>query len=91
MTTKIQFFEPLVGRCVHCWLLVLFMACSPSPVSFHDWQVSHFHPYDKHIIALLLFSKEAIVPDGDDYLEAGDHVIIFSLPEAIREVEEFFS
>jgi len=33
----------------------------------------------------------AIVPFGEDHFEAGDHVVVFSLPEATSEVVKFFS
>jgi len=43
------------------------------------------------IVGAIVRNGEAIVPDGDDHFEAGDHVIVFSLPEAAPEVARFFS
>lgn len=43
------------------------------------------------IVGAIVRGDQAIVPDGDDHFEAGDHVIVFSLPEAAAEVGKFFS
>ncbi len=39
-----------------------------------------------------IFRKETfMIPRGDTEIQAGDHVIIFALPEAVGEIEHFFS
>lgn len=43
------------------------------------------------IVGAIVRGDDAIVPSGDDHLEAGDHVIVFSLPEAATAVAKFFS
>ncbi len=43
------------------------------------------------IVGAIVRGEEAIVPSGDDHFEAGDHVIVFSLPEAAQAVTEYFS
>lgn len=43
------------------------------------------------IIGVIVRREKVIIPGGDDHLEPGDHVIIFTLPEAISHVGEFFS
>jgi len=43
------------------------------------------------IVGAIVRGNETIVPDGDDHFEAGDHVIVFSLPESAVDVARFFS
>lgn len=43
------------------------------------------------IIGAVVREEEVLIPRGDDRLEAGDHVIVFTLPESIDRVEKFFS
>jgi len=43
------------------------------------------------IIGAITRGGEVIIPSGDDDLRAGDHVIVFALPDAVVPVEEFFS
>jgi trk system potassium uptake protein TrkA len=43
------------------------------------------------IVGAIVRGDEAIVPGGDDHFEPGDHVIVFSLPEAAAAVADFFS
>jgi trk system potassium uptake protein TrkA len=43
------------------------------------------------IVGAIVRGEEAIVPSGDDHFEAGDHVIVFSLPESAKAVARFFS
>jgi trk system potassium uptake protein TrkA len=43
------------------------------------------------IIGALVRAEEVIIPGGEDQLAAGDRAVIFSLPEAVAGVEEFFS
>ncbi|MHB0958124.1 MAG: Trk system potassium transporter TrkA [Pirellulaceae bacterium] len=43
------------------------------------------------IVGAIVRGDEGIVPSGDDCFEAGDHVIVFSLPEAAAAVSKFFS
>ena len=43
------------------------------------------------IVGAIVRGQEAIVPDGDDHFEAGDHVVVFSLPASAAAVAEFFS
>lgn len=46
---------------------------------------------DGCVVGAIIRGEEAIVPFGDDHFEAGDHVVVFSLPEASAEVAQFFS
>jgi trk system potassium uptake protein TrkA len=43
------------------------------------------------VVGAIVRGDDAIVPFGEDHFEAGDHVVVFSLPEATSEVVEFFS
>jgi trk system potassium uptake protein len=43
------------------------------------------------IVGAIVRGEEAIVPSGDDCFEAGDHVIVFSLPDAVKAVSKYFS
>jgi trk system potassium uptake protein TrkA len=43
------------------------------------------------IIGVIVRGEQVVIPSGEDHLEAGDHVIVFTLPEAIAAVERFFS
>jgi trk system potassium uptake protein TrkA len=43
------------------------------------------------IVGAIVRGNEAIVPSGDDHFEVGDHVVVFSLPESVSAVAEFFS
>ena len=43
------------------------------------------------VVGAIVRGDGAIVPFGEDHFEAGDHVVVFSLPEATSEVVEFFS
>jgi trk system potassium uptake protein TrkA len=43
------------------------------------------------LIGIIVRGEEVVIPGGEDRLEAGDHVIVFTLPEAISRVERFFA
>lgn len=43
------------------------------------------------IVGVIVRGERVVVPSGGDTLEAGDHVVVFSLPEAIPRVERFFT
>jgi len=43
------------------------------------------------IVGAITRGEEVIIPGGDDVMKADDHVIVFALPGAVAEVEEFFS
>ena len=43
------------------------------------------------VVGAIVREDQAIVPTGDDQFLAGDHVVVFSLPEAVPEVSKFFS
>lgn len=43
------------------------------------------------VVGAIVRGDEAIVPFGDDCFEAGDHVVVFSLPESNAETVRFFS
>lgn len=43
------------------------------------------------IVGAIIRGDDAIVPSGDDHFEAGDHVVVFSLPEVAAAVGQFFS
>jgi trk system potassium uptake protein TrkA len=43
------------------------------------------------IIGAVLREEEVIIPDGEHQLAAGDRAVVFTLPEAVVSVEEFFS
>jgi trk system potassium uptake protein TrkA len=42
------------------------------------------------IIGVIVRGEKVLVAGGADRLEAGDHVIVFTLPEAVPDVEKFF-
>jgi trk system potassium uptake protein len=42
------------------------------------------------VVGAIIRDTEVISPRGDDRIEAGDHVVIFALPEAIPDVERLF-
>jgi trk system potassium uptake protein TrkA len=46
---------------------------------------------DGAIVGAIVRGETAIVPSGEDQFEADDHVIVFSLPEAVAAVSRFFS
>ena len=41
-------------------------------------------------IGAIVRDEQVIIPGGDDRLAAGDHIIVFALPEAVPAVERFF-
>jgi len=43
------------------------------------------------LIGAIVRAKKVIIPSGSDVLLAGDHVIVFALPEAVSKVEQFFT
>jgi trk system potassium uptake protein TrkA len=43
------------------------------------------------IIGVIVRNGQVVIPGGEDTMKAGDHVIVFALPEAISPVEHFFS
>lgn len=43
------------------------------------------------VIGVVVRGAQVLIPGGEDRLEPGDHVVIFTLPEAIARVERFFS
>lgn len=43
------------------------------------------------VVGVIVRGDEVVIPSGDDHLDEGDHVIVFTLPEAISRVERFFS
>jgi trk system potassium uptake protein TrkA len=43
------------------------------------------------IIGVIVRGEQVVIPGGEDHLEPGDHVVVFTLPEAIARVERFFS
>ena len=43
------------------------------------------------IIGVIVRGEEVVIPSGEDHLEPDDHVVVFTLPEAIARVERFFS
>ncbi len=43
------------------------------------------------IVGAIVRGDKAIVPDGEDHFEAGDHIVVFTLPEASASVERFFA
>ncbi|MDW7675990.1 MAG: Trk system potassium transporter TrkA [Bacillota bacterium] len=42
------------------------------------------------ILGAILRNETAIIPTGEDHIEAGDQVMVFALPEAVKNVEKFF-
>lgn len=46
---------------------------------------------DKAIIGAIVRNGQPLVANGDQQIEPGDHVIVFTLPEAIPKVEKFLS
>ena len=43
------------------------------------------------IIGMLVRGDSVIVPGGQDTIRAGDRVIVFGLPHAMRQVEKFLT
>ncbi|MCW8893914.1 MAG: Trk system potassium transporter TrkA, partial [Deltaproteobacteria bacterium] len=43
------------------------------------------------IIGAIVHGSNYEIPTGESVLEAGDRVVIFTLPEALQKVERFFS
>ena len=43
------------------------------------------------VIGVIVRGEEVVIPGGDDHFEPNDHVIVFTLPEAIGQVERFFA
>lgn len=43
------------------------------------------------VVGAIVRGDEAIVPFGEDHFEAGDHVVVFGLPEATSQMLKFFS
>jgi trk system potassium uptake protein TrkA len=43
------------------------------------------------LIGAIVRANKVIIPSGSDVLLAGDHIIVFALPEAVSKVEKFFS
>lgn len=43
------------------------------------------------VIGIIVRGDQVVIPGGDDNIEPNDHVIVFTLPEAITRVERFFS
>jgi trk system potassium uptake protein TrkA len=43
------------------------------------------------IIAAIVRGEDVIIPAGDDTVEKGDHLVVFSLPDSVRKVEKLFS
>lgn len=43
------------------------------------------------IIGVIVRGDDVVIPSGEDHLEPDDHVIVFSLPEAVARVGSFFS
>ena len=43
------------------------------------------------IVGAILRGREVIVPRGDDRVEPGDHIIVFSTREAAQRVQAYFS
>lgn len=43
------------------------------------------------VIGVIVRGEQSVIPSGEDHLEPGDHVIVFTLPEAIARAERFVS
>ena len=43
------------------------------------------------IIGAIVRGEGVIIPSGEDHIEAGDHVVVFALPNAASDVESFFA
>ncbi len=53
--------------------------------------IRELHIPKKAVIGTILRGDEVILPRGDDQIELGDEVIVFTLPEAVGEVEKLFA
>jgi len=42
------------------------------------------------IVGAILQNNQLVIPKGDTRVQPGDKVVVFSLPEAVDEVEKFF-
>lgn len=43
---------------------------------------------DRAIVGAIVRGEEVIIPDGDDRIEVGDHVVVFAMREAIGKLEQ---
>ncbi len=74
----------------HCNAEVLEMIL-PSSTSLSGKKLTDIHFPSGSIVGSIVRGDDALIPTGDDVLMAGDHVIVFTLPEAVPKVEKFFS
>jgi len=43
------------------------------------------------LVGMVVRSGEVIIPDGETKIHAGDHVVVFAMDEAVRQVEKLFA
>jgi trk system potassium uptake protein TrkA len=43
------------------------------------------------LVGAIVRGERVIIPGGNDFIHAGDRVVMFVLPEALREVEDLFA
>ena len=43
------------------------------------------------VVGAIVRGEDVIAPRGDDEVQAGDQVVLFALPEAIRPMERLFA
>ncbi len=53
--------------------------------------LSHLHFPRGAIIGAIVRGDNYEIPTGESMLEEGDHVVVFTLPEAVQKVERFFA
>lgn len=46
---------------------------------------------DGSLIGAIIRGEKVIIPGGDDVIQAGDRVVVFVVPESLREVEDLFA
>jgi trk system potassium uptake protein TrkA len=67
-----------------------------------EFSVSHRFPYKGmplhrvrlpagSLVGAIVRGERVIIPGGNDFIHAGDRVVMFVLPEALREVEDLFA
>jgi len=68
--------------------IIEIIPCKGSKITKQPLKSLHFWP--SAILGAVTRNNEVIIPSGDTQLQAGDRVVIFSLPKAVADVEKLF-
>ncbi len=79
-----------VASVEHCDAEVLELIV-PSGKSFLSKKLMDLRFPRGSIVGAIVRGPDVLIPSGEDKLMGGDHVIVFTLPQAVKKVEEFFS